>query len=333
MKEKIELEISAWTIAKIILVLVGIYFLFFVREIILLLFFVFILVSTFSPVVNKWEKKIKRIPSVIALVLIGLVLIGFFIYIVVPPLVDQFKQFINNLPNIVEFFKQYFSAGTVLGDNITSLTKNIGDYTSSFLSITINIFGGIFTFFMAIILTIYLLIDQKSFSEFFISIVPERKKDAAINVIKKISSKVGDWFRGQMILCLIIGVLDFIGLFAIGVPYALALAVISGVLEIIPTIGPFIAGLIAIVIALTVSPLTALLVLIFYVIIQQLENTIIVPSVMKKAVGLSPVIIIIAVLIGAKLLGFVGALVAVPVAASISVIIREWNSIRSITAK
>jgi len=252
---------------------------------------------------------------------------------VVPPLVDQFKQFINNLPNIVEFFKQYFSAGTVLGDNITSLTKNIGDYTSSFLSITINIFGGIFTFFMAIILTIYLLIDQKSFSEFFISIVPERKKDAAINVIKKISSKVGDWFRGQMILCLIIGVLDFIGLFAIGVPYALALAVISGVLEIIPTIGPFIAGLIAIVIALTVSPLTALLVLIFYVIIQQLENTIIVPSVMKKAVGLSPVIIIIAVLIGAKLLGFVGALVAVPVAASISVIIREWNSIRSITAK
>jgi len=130
-------------------------------------------------------------------------------------------------------------------------------------------------------------------------------------------------------LGLIIAVIDYIGLLAIQVPYALVLALLSGLLEFIPVVGPFTAGAIAVVVALTVSPLHALLVVILYLIVQQLENGLIVPKIMQKAVGLSPVVIIVAVLIGVKLLGLFGALLAVPIAAVISVFISEWPAIRS----
>jgi predicted PurR-regulated permease PerM len=112
------------------------------------------------------------------------------------------------------------------------------------------------------------------------------------------------------------------------VPYALALAVISGILEIVPTLGPILAGAIATIFALTIDPIKAIFVIILYVIVQQLENNFVVPKVMQKAVGLSPVIIIFAVLIGARLLGLVGAILAVPIAASISVIVQDWSTVK-----
>jgi predicted PurR-regulated permease PerM len=121
---------------------------------------------------------------------------------------------------------------------------------------------------------------------------------------------------------------DLIGLIIIGVPYALTLALISGLLDLIPTIGPIIAGVIAALVALSVSPIQAVFVIVMYIIVQQIENTLLVPNIMKKAVGLSPVVILMAVLVGAKLLGLIGALLAVPLAAVLSVLVMEWPLIK-----
>jgi predicted PurR-regulated permease PerM len=190
--------------------------------------------------------------------------------------------------------------------------------------------AAIFTIF---ILTFYLLLDEKNVKNFISNILPSEYQEQIIAVINKIAVKVGSWFRGQVFLGLIIFVIDYIGLTILHVPYALILAIIAGLLELIPTVGPFIAGLIAAFVALTISPWLALLVICLFLAVQFVENIIIVPKVMQKAVGISPVVILIALLIGGKLMGVIGAILAIPLAASLSVVILEWPTISKLFAK
>jgi predicted PurR-regulated permease PerM len=214
-----------------------------------------------------------------------------------------------------------------------ALTQSLGSITGSFISITTSVVGAVVAFFTVLFLTIYFLIDEQVFTKFLSSAIPQSKKEKVATVTNKISTKIGEWLRGQLLLCLTIGILVYIGLSIIGVKYALALAVISGVLEILPVVGPIISGVLAAIISLSISPLTALIVVVFYILLQQLENNLIVPKVMAKAVGLPPAIIIIAILIGGKLLGVVGALLAVPLIAIIYVVFQEWETIRKLVAK
>jgi predicted PurR-regulated permease PerM len=328
MREKVDLNIPIWTIVKIVLVVILFYLLFLIRDILALLFIVLILVATFSPVVADWSKKIGRPLAVLAIVVIFLALLGLGIYIVIPPMVEQIVDLTKTLPSNFskyEFIKGYLPA---IQNNLSTVSSAAGNITGGVVSITTNVLGGFVTFIAAIVLFIYLLIDEKALKYFVLSFFPDDHRENMADIFRKVASKVGDWFRGQLLLAFIVGVVSLIGLLIIGVPYALTLAVISGVLDIVPTLGPVIAGVLAAAIALTDSPIKALIVVIFYVIIQQLESNILVPKVMQKAVGLSPVIIIIAILIGARLLGIVGAIIAVPLAASLIVVLSEWSSIR-----
>lgn len=332
MQEKIELKVSSWTIIKVILICLSFYLLFLIKDIIALFFVVLILTATLRPIVNRWETKIGRLPSVLTFLLIAVAIIALSIYIIIPPVVEQLKQLVIAFPDFVNhltFLKPYSAQ---IKNGISSLSSNVGNITGSFVSITAGIFGGVISIITATVMTVYLLLDKKGIAEFIKTVIPDQN-EAIIGLARKVSRKVGDWFRGQMLLCAIIGVIDFIGLVIIGVPYALTLALISGIFEIIPTIGPMLSGAIAILIVIGVSPLKALLVLILYIVVQQLENSFIVPKIMQKAVGLSPVVIILAFLIAAKLMGVMGAILAVPIAASLSVLIKEWPLIKSTLSK
>ncbi|MBU4332000.1 AI-2E family transporter, partial [Patescibacteria group bacterium] len=140
--------------------------------------------------------------------------------------------------------------------------------------------------------------------------------------------KIGSWLRGQVILMIIIGILSYIGLLILGVRYALLLALFAGLMEIIPYIGPIFGAVPAVFIALTQSPIKGLLVIVLYLIIQQLENNLIVPKIMKRAVGLNPIVVILVILIGGKIAGIVGALIAVPVATAFSVMLKDFLDLR-----
>ena len=330
MKEKTYLEISSWFIVKALLVLILFYLLFVIRDIIALFIVVLILTATFRPTINKWEKHIKRLPAVLALLIIAILMLAFISYIIIPPVLDQTSQLFANLPYYLtklSFLKNY---STEIKQNLSSISK---EFTGGVVSFTAGVFGGVISFLTAVIMTIYLLLDRNGLNNFVKSFFPTDQSESIIEVGRKVAHKVGNWFRGQMILGVIIAAVDLIGLLIIGVPFALSLAIISGVLEIIPTIGPMIAGIIAVLVALADAPWKGLAVLILYVVVQQLENNILVPKIMQKAVGLSPVIIILAILIGAKLLGIVGAILAVPVSAGISVIIGEWPVLKMIMRK
>jgi predicted PurR-regulated permease PerM len=140
----------------------------------------------------------------------------------------------------------------------------------------------------------------------------KERHEMVFRTLGQIDEKLGAWLRGQLVLSATIGVVTFLALTILGVPYALPLAVLAGVLEVIPTLGPTLAAIPAVIVALTITPSLALIVIITYVIIQMLENNFLVPKIMQKAVGLNPVIVIIGVMVGANLMGVTGALLSIP---------------------
>ncbi len=328
MKENVRLTISGWTILKVALVLIGLYFLFLIRDVIALFFIVLVLFATFSPIVYRWSKTIGRIGAVAFLLILLLAAAALGVYIIIPPVIDQIQALAQRIPDIANQYSYVKEYAPNIEDSLSEFLNRFGDISQGVLALTANLFGGLITFITAIVLFVYLLLDEKIIKNFVVSLFPSEHRDGITNVLRKVAQKLGDWFRGQIVLGIIVAILDLIGLLIIGVPYALTLAIISGFLEIVPAVGPIVAGIIAASIALTDSPLKALLVIILYIVVQQLENNIIVPKVMQKVVGLSPIIIILTILIGAKLMGIVGAMIAVPIAATIAVLVQEWPTIR-----
>jgi len=335
MTEKTKLEIPTWEIIKVILVVVGFGLLFLVRDVVALFFVVLILTATFSPVVKTWSKYIGRILSIILLFLIFALAAGAVIYFLIPPMITQTALLANNIPAYISTinFETLHVYAPDIRQFLQGISSNLGTISSNVFSFTAGIFNGIFTLIMIFVLTFYMLVDESNIKKFVSSLFTPDHKENAVAVINKIASKVGGWFRGQMILGLIIFLIVYIGLTIIGIPYALVLAIIAGILEIVPTVGPIIAGAVAALVALTISPLAALLVIILFLAVQMLENTFIVPKVMQKAIGISPVVIILAIIAGAKLLGVVGAIISIPIAASISVLIMEWPTISKMFSK
>jgi predicted PurR-regulated permease PerM len=186
-----------------------------------------------------------------------------------------------------------------------------------------SVFAAILAVITILILTFYLLVESEVLFAGFARLFPRVERPRVEEVSYKISAKVSAWLSGQLILAGAIGASSAVGLWVLGVPYFYVLAVVSAVGEMIPVVGPIFAAIPAILVALTVSPKTALFVILFYIAQQQIENHLLVPKVMERQVGVSAVTVIAALLIGGALLGIMGALLAVPTAAIIQVIITE----------
>lgn len=324
MRQKI--DIPSLTILKIILILLALGFLYLVRDILLLLAVAIVIAAAINPIVD-WLKKhgLPRLLGVIIVYLLILGILGFIITLVFPSLAFQIKQLGINLPIYLEKIG--------LEDwwprlNLEGIGEQIGQAASSVLATTINIFGGLFSAIVILIISIYLVAQEEGIRKFITSITPRKHQAYVLDLVARIQKKMGRWLRGQLVLALIVGLLTFIGLSILQMPYALVLALIAGVLELLPYIGPILSAIPAIIIGFLQSPLSGLLVFILYVLIQQLENHLIVPQVMKRVLGLNPVVTIIAVLMGFKLAGILGAILAIPVAAAIAVFARDFMQVR-----
>lgn len=332
-KNKLLVEITGWSFAKLLILILGLVFLYYIRNVVALIFVVIILVAGFTPFIKNLEKyKIPRGLAIIILYLIIFAFIGFLVYLVIPPVIDQVSNFALNLT----FYKNKLNSVNLgslsvffrAENNLQIITNVLSKLTGGVFNSIVNIFGGAAAAITVFVLTFYILLERDSIEKFIFTFVPEDTKKHALRVYEKISSKLGNWLRGQIILAIIIGVACYIVLSILGVPYALALAVLAGVLEIVPIIGPIVAGVTAGLVALIVGETWQVFaVIIIYIAIQQVEAHFLVPRLMGKAVGLSPVIIIIALMIGGVLGGIVGALLAIPVAAGVSVVIREWPNL------
>lgn len=318
-------DISYKTIFFIAGFLALIWALFLIKEVIILLFIAIIFMSALSPIIDKLES--WKIPKALAIAFSYVVIFGILailISIVITPLIDQTSNLITNLPQTLD---KLFPQGGPIDKSVVA--NELGNISRNALGFSLAIFGNFIAFISVAVLTFYLLLERERLDQLINQFFIGQREEKVKRITRQIEVKLGAWLRGQLILSFIIGGAVFLVLFLLNVPYAVPLAILAGIMEVVPIIGPIISAIPAVLIAYIISPILALIVAIAFFIIQQLENHIIVPQVMKKAVGLNPLIVILAVSIGGKLLGISGALLAVPIAVVVQIItegvLREEN--------
>ncbi len=329
--QRTTIDISLLTVIKIVGVLLGLWFLFVIRDIVLLLFLVIIIVMALAPIIDRWQRYMSRGLAVGLLFVIILAIFTLVISLLVPPLASQIGELANNLPGYADHLQQYLASQSdgahITQRAIQTLSDQLSGLSQGFLTATLGILGGLVTFFTAIVLSAYLLYEEQGIRKFIISVLPIEQKEAVVSAINKVGDKLGSWLRGQLMLMLIIGTMATIWASILGLPYALTLGIWAGLTEVIPFVGPILGGIPIVLLALVDSPLKALLAVVLLGLTQQTESNFIVPKVMQKSVGLSPVIVILALLIGGRLFGITGTILSVPLAATLSVAIQEWPKI------
>lgn len=302
-----KIEISHRTIIFTIAILAGIWFFLQIRDILYLLFISFLLMTALRPLVEGLARfKVPKIIAIFAIYIIVFGFIGLSVASAIPVLIVQVSRFITELPRFISRVMPYWDIDPKI------FTQQIAPIGENVVRVTVGIFSNIVTTLTVLVFTFYFLLERSNIRKFFLDTVGVARGPEILSVIAEIEHRLGAWVRGQTFLMVTIGVLTYIGLTLLHVEFALPLAVIAGILEIVPMVGPIISAIPAILVATTVSPILAISVAALYFIIQQIENHAIVPIVMKKSVGLSPLITIVALMIGAKVAGAMGAVLAVP---------------------
>jgi len=274
----------------------------------------------------------RRLPRWVAILIIYLCFIGALVglgLLVIPPLVAQAREMYSALPDMLHRGQQWLiDRGIIprelsISEAVERAPGSGSDAVGTVIGAIWGFVGGIFGLVTILILAFYLMLDADRFMRTFVRLFPRGERRRVEDACLRISNKVSAWLGGQLLLAGIIGGTAALGLFLMGVPYFYVLALIAGIGEMIPIVGPVISAIPAVVVAATVSPTLAFGVAIFFFAQQQFENHILVPKVMERQVGVSAAAVIVALLVGGTLLGIVGAILAVPTVAIIQVIFEE----------
>ncbi len=331
------INISIGTIVKAIVVILLFFTLFVLSELVLVLLLSIVVASAIEPGAQWFVRRgLPRLFSVILIyVTIALCLIGVVFFLLLP-LLSESSDFLRNFPTYFNtttinnsistndfLSSQPFVAGITnsfnLEEVILQINRIIGSISSNTFGTVAFVFGGLLNFFLMIILSFYLAVDEDGVGKFLKAISPIKHEKYIVTLWKRSQKKIGLWMQGQLVLAIIIGMLVYLGLLIINVPNALLLATLAAAFEIIPLFGPILASIPAIIIAFATGDLTtALIVAGLYIIVHQFENQLIYPLVVKKVVGVSPVISIVALAVGWQLAGFIGLILAVPISAVIT---------------
>ncbi len=311
-----------------------------IAEIVLLLVFGILLAAAVDPIVNRMRRHgLSRGQSILLIygVIFAAITVG--LILIVPPLYEQGRTLIAGVPGYLERARELAAASdspvirdlanrplvsadgavaTFLEDppvQAAQITQAL-DFLTSFV-------GVVFTTVSAMIVAYYWMTEKAIIKRLVLGLFSMERRDRAHALWDAIEDRLGGWARGQVVLMLIIGVTSTIAYAILGLPFWFLLGIWAGITELIPFIGPFLGGGLAFLVALGDSWQKAVVVLVFVVILQQLEGNVIVPRVMRNAVGLTPLSVILAVLIGSTLLGPLGAILAIPVAAAVQVLVSE----------
>ncbi len=329
---KYHITISSGTVIKALAIVALAFVLYKMRDLVLVVLTAIVIASAVEPLILWFSRvKVKRLPAVI-ITYVGVILIfSGLLYFFVPPVLDEASGLLNNAPKYLETITLWnplneadsavktltlrpADAPSVLGDLVGKFKDLTSSVSSNLVNIVSNIFGGVFSFVLIIVLSFYLAAQQGGVEKFLQIITPLRHEEYVIDLWKRSQKKIGHWMQGQLLLAVLVGVLVYLGLMVLGVKNALILSVFAAVFEIIPLFGPVIAAIPAIIFGLADNGLTTGLIITgLFIIIQQFENHLIYPLVVKKVVGVSPILVILALIVGAKLAGFLGIILSAPI--------------------
>ena len=312
--------------------------LFVVRDALLLIYISGLTATGLSPLAKAAEQRTLRaryrLPRWAAVLIIYLCVLGVVVgvgLLVIPPLVQQARALWAALPELIHQGQQWLvNRGVVAADlsMADAVRQAVGaggsDAVGTLLTALSGFIGGIFGAVTILILSFYMLVNSNGMVRAFVRLFPRVERPRVVDACLRITAKVSAWLGGQLLLAAIIGGTAAIGLWLLGVPYFYVLALIAAIGEMIPVVGPLLAAVPAVAVALASSPALAIAVAVFFFAQQQLENHVLVPKIMSRQVGVSPVIVITALLIGGSLLGVVGAILAVPTAAILQVVFEDW---------
>jgi predicted PurR-regulated permease PerM len=314
-----------------------VWLLYFVRDTLLLIYVAGLLAVGLSPLVGAIEQqrvirrvRLPRWAAILSVYVVLFTVVVLFVMLMVPPLVSQARDFLTVAPDFISRGQRWMIDQGILGQEITigeavrqAPGAGTADAVGTVVSAIWGFVGGVFGIVTILIVTFYLLVDADGIVRTMVRLFPRSERARVRDAFRRAGGKVSAWLAGQLFLGAIIGTTAAIGLWILGVPYFYVLALIAGIGELIPIVGPVLAAIPAVAVGFSVGPATALGVALFFAIQQQVENHVLVPKVMSRQVGISPVVVIMALLIGGSLLGIVGAILAVPTAAILQVLLQE----------
>lgn len=337
MKDKLNQPVSiiftTGTVIKTLVILFLAYLAYVLRDLLLIILTSVVLASAVEPV-TRWfmRKRIPRAVAVITVYLSVLIAVAGTITLVLPPLASDIRDVINTIPQYIQSVDQSdlekIPGLTTIFDQVAqsvtsgNLLGEVGGYaktaTFGFFQTAGTIFGGIFSFILIVVISFYLAVQEDGVASFLRVVTPVKHERYIIDLWKRSQRKIGLWMQGQLLLGVIVGVLTFLGLSILGVQNALLLALLAAAFELIPVFGPILAAIPAVGVALIQDGFSlGVITLGLYLIIQQFENHLIHPLVVKKIVGIPSLLAILALIIGAQLAGFLGMIIAVPIAAAL----------------
>jgi predicted PurR-regulated permease PerM len=315
-KRRVTIDISIASIFWILVTVGAIYFFATTYNVLILLFAALIISFSISPLVQKLET--KRIPRGLSSIVILVTIFSFFGFVIstlITPIVAQTQQLIQKLPDLINKLLPYQL-------NFSDYYSQFSSMPGKFVNIAVDTFSGLVSALAVIVMSYYLLQERPKIEKYLKFWFAE-KSDIYYKAVTELERHIGNWFRGQLLLMFIIGVLAYLGFTIIGIPYALPLALIAGLTEIVPNIGPIIATIPAIIVGFSISPAMGIGALVVAVAIHQLENNLITPTVMKHAAGLNPIVTIIAIMMGLKIGGPLMSVLAIPLVLSIRVVLTH----------
>lgn len=316
-----KVEISYKTIVFTAVFVALLWFLYFIKDIVLQLFAALLLMTILNPIVNKLSKiKIPKTLSILVSYILIFGLFGFAIGILLPPLLEQTTNLANNLPKYLNDsgITKYTS-----GDVLKEVVSQLGSLPSQIIKAGFSFFANIINILTVLIFAFYLLLVRDKFDKNLESIFGKDKSLEVSNLIDQLEKRLGGWARGQLLLMLLIGLASYIGFIILGIPYALPLALLAGIFEIVPYIGPIVASIPAIILGFSISPFVGSAAIGLAILIQQLENYVFVPKVMEKSTGVSPIITLISLAIGARLAGIAGMIISIPIVIIIQTLLQK----------
>ncbi len=279
-----------------------------------------------DPIVDRLSRgRISRgVASVIVYIVLLLIVVGLS-WLIVPGLVTQAQALIERIPRFFELVQDWIETITFVDqDQITgNLLPELGSMTAALVSLPLQIFSSLLDVLLMLFISLYWLILIPKMKSFVLSLWPKSERAQTNTLLKKMGSSMGGYVRGSVINGFIVGLLTYLGMLIIGVDYALALGLLAGMLEVIPILGPLIAGAVIVASALLQSPGLALIALIYILIMQQLESNILVPNIMRRQANISPLLVLLAVYAGSAVGGLIGALAAIPLAGVLRVIVTD----------
>ncbi|AKM82956.1 hypothetical protein A2422_03210 [Candidatus Woesebacteria bacterium RIFOXYC1_FULL_31_51] len=305
-----KIEISHKTIIFTVAFLGLLWFLFFIKDIVLQLFVALILMSVLNPLINKLSKfKIPKGISVLISYVVIFGVLGLAVATLLPPLVEQTTNLANNLPKYLQDLGiNKYANGEVLKQIISQL----GSVPGQIVKAGFSLFTNILSILTIAIFAFYLLLMKDKFDQNLEPLFGREKSKSISTLVDRLENRLGGWARGQFFLMLLVGTLSYIGFIILGIPYALPLAMLSGLFEIVPFVGPVIAAIPAIILGFSISPFVGFATIGLAFLIQQLENYVFVPKIMEKSTGVSPIVTLLALAIGSRLAGIVGMIISIP---------------------